>query len=103
MRHDHIPLTKERLPEACREVEWVRFPRADLQSAPGRLRTPSGRHDDRPARSALDWDRPKMGDTHQVTSQEARLELSGGVRSPMQEPRWNADRRARSAERAPRP
>jgi hypothetical protein len=28
-------------------------------------------------------------------SQEARLELSGGVRSPMQEPRWNAapDRR----------
>jgi|ERR1700682_5244672 len=31
-----IPLTKGRLPEACREVEWVRFPRADLQSAPGR-------------------------------------------------------------------
>jgi hypothetical protein len=32
-----IPLSKGRLPEACREVEWVRFPRADLQSAPGRL------------------------------------------------------------------
>jgi hypothetical protein len=31
-----IPLTKGRLPEACREVEWGRFPRADLQSAPGR-------------------------------------------------------------------
>ena len=31
-----IPLSKGRLPEACREVEWVRFPRADLQSAPGR-------------------------------------------------------------------
>ena len=31
-----IPLTKGRLPEACREVEWVRYPRADLQSAPGR-------------------------------------------------------------------
>ena len=31
-----ILLTKGRLPEACREVEWVRFPRADLQSAPGR-------------------------------------------------------------------
>jgi len=38
-----------------------------------------------------------------AASQEARLELSGGVRSPMQEPRWNADRRARSAERAPHP
>src|SRR5271156_2353055 len=34
--HDEILLTKGRLPEACREVEWVRFPRADLQSAPGR-------------------------------------------------------------------
>ena len=31
-----ILLTKGRLPEACREVEWVRYPRADLQSAPGR-------------------------------------------------------------------
>ena len=33
----HIPLTKGRLPEACREVERVRCSRADLQSAPGRL------------------------------------------------------------------
>jgi hypothetical protein len=32
-----ISLTKGRLPEACREVERVRCPRADLQSAPGRL------------------------------------------------------------------
>ena len=31
-----IPFTKGRLPEASREVERVRFPRADLQSAPGR-------------------------------------------------------------------
>ena len=31
-----ILLTKGRLPEASREVERVRFPRADLQSAPGR-------------------------------------------------------------------
>ena len=31
-----IPLSKGRLPEACREVEWVRFPRADLHSIPGR-------------------------------------------------------------------
>src|SRR5258708_40326305 len=36
MRRGHIPLSKGRLPEACREVERVRFPRADLQSAPGR-------------------------------------------------------------------
>ena len=33
---EKIPLTKGRLPEASREVERVRFPRADLQSAPGR-------------------------------------------------------------------
>ena len=33
---EKILLTKGRLPEASREVEWVRFPRADLQSAPGR-------------------------------------------------------------------
>ena len=32
-----IPLTKGRLPEASRKVERVRCPRADLQSAPGRL------------------------------------------------------------------
>jgi hypothetical protein len=31
-----ILLTKGRLPEASREVEWVRYPRADLHSAPGR-------------------------------------------------------------------
>ena len=37
MRRDQIPLTKGRLPEASREVERVRCPRADLQSAPGRL------------------------------------------------------------------
>jgi hypothetical protein len=33
---EKIPLTKGRLPEASREVERVRCPRADLQSAPGR-------------------------------------------------------------------
>jgi hypothetical protein len=60
-----ILLTKGRPPEANREVERVRCPRADLQSAPGRLRTPSGRHDDRPARSALDWDRRKTGNARQ--------------------------------------
>jgi hypothetical protein len=31
-----ILLTKGRRPEACREVEWVRYPRADLHSVPGR-------------------------------------------------------------------
>ena len=34
---EKIPLTKGRLPEASREVERMRCPRADLQSAPGRL------------------------------------------------------------------
>jgi hypothetical protein len=62
---EKIPLSKGRLPEASREVERVRCSRADLQSAPGRLWTPSGRHDDRPARSALDWDRRKTGNTRQ--------------------------------------
>src|SRR5580700_6459726 len=35
--NQNISLTKGRLPEACREVGRVRCPRADLQSAPGRL------------------------------------------------------------------
>jgi hypothetical protein len=42
-----IPLTKGRLPEASREVEWVRCLRADLQSAPGRLGHQVSRHYDR--------------------------------------------------------
>ena len=57
-----IPLTKGRLPEASREVERVRFPRADLQSAPGRLRA-SCPPVLRPVRGVLplDWDRRKAG------------------------------------------
>src|ERR1700759_3071239 len=52
-----IPFTKGRLPEACREVERVRFPRADLHSAPGRLRAKTpGRHYDRSARCSLHCD-----------------------------------------------
>jgi hypothetical protein len=45
----------------------------------------------------------------QVTLDDSRvprkrvLELSCGVRSPQQVPWWNADRRARSAEREPHP
>jgi hypothetical protein len=50
MRHGYIPLTKGRLPEASREVERVRCPRADLQSAPGRLGYQSPRHYDRGGR-----------------------------------------------------
>jgi hypothetical protein len=41
--------------------------------------------------------------TAEVTSQEARLELNGGVGSLPQEPRWNAGRRARPAGREPHP
>jgi hypothetical protein len=45
-----IALTKGRLPEASREVERVRCPRADLQSAPGRLGYHVSRHYDRGGR-----------------------------------------------------
>ena len=47
---EKIPLTKGRLPEACREVERVRCSRADLQSAPGRLGHHVSRHYDRGGR-----------------------------------------------------
>jgi len=66
-----IPLTKGRLPEASREVERVRCPRADLQSAPGRLGyQPPGIMTG--ARGAsLDWDRRRRVTPVQTTSQEA--------------------------------
>jgi hypothetical protein len=47
---EKIPLTKGRLPEACREVERVRCSRADLQSALGRLGHHVSRHYDRGGR-----------------------------------------------------
>ena len=78
------------------------------RAAPGN--TP-GRHDDRSARSSLDWDRKErvtpakkrtifrtigVVRSDQVPG-SAYLELSCGVRSLQQAPWWNADRRARSA------
>src|SRR5258708_17266876 len=36
MRRGEMRVSKGRVREAWREVEWVRFARADLQSAPGR-------------------------------------------------------------------
>ena len=50
---------KGRLPEASRQVGRVRFPRADLQSAPGRLRVKNARPARRPAcglHRPLYWD-----------------------------------------------
>src|SRR5262249_49372563 len=73
-----------------------------------------GRHDDRSARSSLDWDRKERGTPAQqrtvfrtigtvrpTAAQEAVLELSGGVGSLPQVPRWNADRRARPSPPSP--
>ena len=66
-----IPLTKGRLPEACREVGRVRCSRADLQSALGRLGHHVSRHYDRGGRCSLDWDRRRRVTPVQTTSQEA--------------------------------
>ena len=66
-----IPLTKGRLPEASREVERVRCPRADLQSAPGRLGyQPPGMMTGMGGAS-LDWDRRRRVTPVQTASQEA--------------------------------
>ena len=56
-----IPLTKGRLPEANREVERVRCPRAALQSAPGRLGHHVSRHYDRGGRCIPGLGQAKAG------------------------------------------
>jgi hypothetical protein len=66
-----IPLTKGRLPEASREVERVRCPRADLQSAPGRLGYQSPGIMTGMGGASLDWDRRRRVTPVQTTSQEA--------------------------------
>jgi hypothetical protein len=66
-----ISLTKGRLPEACREVERVRCPRADLQSAPGRLGYQSPGIMTGAGGASLDWDRRRRVTPVQTTSQEA--------------------------------
>ena len=68
---EKIPLTKGRLPEACREVERVRCSRADLQSAPGRLGyQPLGIMTE-VGGASLDWDRRRRVTPVQTESQEA--------------------------------
>ena len=69
---EKIPLSKGRLPEASREVERVRCSRADLQSAPGRLRA-SCSPASRPVRGVLpqDWDRNARVTPVRTKSQEA--------------------------------
>ncbi len=77
--------------------ERVRFPRAAANG-----KTP-GRHDDRSATFSLDWDRPPSGNAWRMPRPRKRvLELSGGVGSRSQVPRWNAVRRARHVWREPR-
>jgi hypothetical protein len=64
--------------------------------SPGGSGKTPGRHHDRSARSSLDWDRPASGNAWSKPRPRKRvLELSGGVGSLPQAPRWNADRRAR--------
>ena len=67
--------------------------RCSARSVPGGFGKTPGRHDDRSARSSLDWDR-------ETASQEARLKLERGSWFAPEEPRWNADRRAHPLVRA---
>src|SRR5215472_4994309 len=71
---------------------------------PGSFGNTPGRHYDRSAIGSLDWDRDGGVTAAESKSQEARLELNGGVGSLPQEPRWNAGRRSapRWARAAPR-
>src|SRR5271167_3590133 len=75
-----------------------RFPRAGarhLRSRAANGKTP-GRRDDRSATLSLDWDRLLSGNAWRTPRPRKRvLELSGGVGSLPQVPRWNAVRRAR--------
>jgi hypothetical protein len=68
---EKIPLTKGRLPEASREVGRVRCPRADLQSAPGRLGYQPPGMMTGVGGASLDWDRRRRVTPVQTTSQEA--------------------------------
>jgi len=74
-----------------------------LRSRAANGKTP-GRHDDRSATLSLDWDRSPSGNAWRMPRPRKRvLELSGGVGSRPQVPRWNAVRRARRVRREPRP
>jgi len=68
---EKIPLSEGRLPEASREVERVRCPRADLQSAPGRLGYQSPGITTGVGGASLDWDRRRRVTPAQTASQEA--------------------------------
>jgi hypothetical protein len=82
----------------------VRCLRVDLQSALGRLRE-NARPVLRPACDRVaGLGQAGAGNAGvSAASQEERLELNGGVGSPLEEPRRDADRRARCVERAPLP
>ena len=70
----------------------------DLQSAPGRLGYQSPGTTTGAGGASLDWDRRRRVTPAQTTSQEAwpEAEPLGWNNSLRREPRWNADKRARS-------
>src|SRR6202451_2917738 len=78
--------------------ERGRCPRADLQSAPGRLGYQSPGIMTGAGGASLDWDRRRRVTPVQTASQEAwpEAEPLGWNNSLRREPRWNADKRARS-------
>ncbi len=63
----------------------------------GGFGTPPGRHYDRSARSSLHWPGEGGSPFGPGDSRKRGPRLRGGVRSPNQEPRWSAERRARPA------
>src|ERR1700728_2737020 len=87
-----------RLPEASRKVERVRCPRVVLHAAPGRLGYQSPGITTGAGGASLDWDRRRRVTPVQTASQEAwpEAEPLGWNNSLRREPRWNADKRARS-------
>jgi hypothetical protein len=86
-------------------AERERFPRAERHTPlPGGFGKTPGRHHDRSATVIAGLGQAGAGNARSfATSQEVRLELSGGVSSLPQVPWWDADRRARDVSREPRP
>jgi hypothetical protein len=81
-----------------------RFPRAkgSSPSLPGGFGTAPGRHYDRSARQLAGLGQAGAGNARFLSRVpgSAQLKLSSGVRSPLQVPWWDADRRARCVQRA---
>ena len=84
-------------------MERVRCPRADLQSAPGRLGHQVSRHYDRGGRCSLDWDRRRRVTPVQTASQEAWPEAEPlGWNTPLGESRGGTPKGERALQGARR-